>query len=118
LNNEASAINTLTGQMKILLDKRNAGAEEYNKIAEEYNKKYNGGLEFNQAEYTGKEINVYQFGNKKDLILAITHELGHALGMGHVDNPKSIMYYITGINAETNPAPTAEDLAELNKVCR
>jgi predicted Zn-dependent protease len=118
LNSEASSINTLTGQMNNLLEKRNAGAATYNKIAAEYNKKYNGGLEFNQAEYTGSAINVYQFGNKKDLILAITHELGHAIGMGHVDNPKSIMYYITGINAETNPAPTAEDLAELNKVCK
>ena len=52
------------------------------------------------------------------MILALTHELGHALGMDHVENPKSIMYYITGANTETSPAPTAEDLVELNRACK
>jgi hypothetical protein len=124
LNAETSSINSMTKELNTLLNERNAKAVEYNKIAQDYNKKYNGGLEFNQAEYVspsaGKAgaINVYQFGNKKDLGLALTHELGHALGMDHVENPKSIMYYITGINAETSPTPTAEDLAELKKVCK
>jgi hypothetical protein len=118
LNAEASSITAMAKQLNSLLSERNAKAAEYNKIAEGYNKKYNGGLEFNQAEYTGKEINVYQFGNKKDLILALAHELGHALNMNHVENPKSIMYYITGINAEASPTPSAEDLAELGKVCK
>jgi len=118
LNNEASAISTMVKELNSLLEDRNKKAAEYNKIAEEYNKKYKGGLEFNQAEYTGKEINVYQFGNKKDLILALSHELGHALGMDHVENPKSIMYYITGINSEVSPSLSVEDLTELKRVCK
>jgi len=124
LNAEASSVNDMTKQLKVLLEERNSEASKYNKIAQEYNKKYNGGLEFNQAEYIsgsiGKAgaINVYQFGNKKDLVLALTHELGHALGMDHVENSKSIMYYITGINAETSPTLSSEDLAELNRVCK
>lgn len=125
LNTEVSSINDMTRQLDTLLKERNLKAVEYNKIAADYNKKYNNGLEFNQAEYKSGnppvqagEINVYQFGNKKDLILALSHEFGHALGMGHVENPKSIMYYITGANTETSPAPTTEDLIELNKVCK
>jgi len=118
LNTEASSINNLTAQLNTLLQERNAKATEYNTVAASYNKKYNQTSEFNQAEYTGKEINVYQFSNKQDLILALTHELGHALGMNHVENPKSIMYYLTGVNASTSPTPTAEDLAELNRVCK
>jgi hypothetical protein len=131
LNSETASINATVEQLNILLRERNTAAAEYNKVAEEYNKKYNSGLEFNQAEYmkgqtrllspersNGGQVNVYQFGNKRDLVLALAHEFGHALGMGHVSNPKSIMYYLTGINAENSPTLSAEDLAELKKVCR
>jgi hypothetical protein len=118
LNSEAVSIDAMSKQLSVLLDQRNAKAVEYNNIAAQYNKKYNNTLEFNQAEYTGKAINVYQFGNKKDLVLALTHELGHALGMNHVENPKSIMYYIAGVNSQSPPVPSAEDLAELNRVCK
>jgi hypothetical protein len=124
LNTEASSVNSMAKELNTLLVERNAKAAEYNKIAAAYNKKYNGGLEFNQAEYISgsvskaAQINVYQFGNKKDLVLALTHELGHALGMNHVENPKSIMYYITGANTEISLTPSAEDLAELKKVCK
>jgi len=118
LNAEISSINAMARQLNILLKERNSKALEYNKIAEEYNKKYNGGLEFNQAEYTGNEINVYQFGSKKDLIFAVTHELGHALGMDHTENTTSIMYYISGSNVQSSPVLSEEDLAELNRVCK
>ena len=118
LNTETVAINNMTKQLNIFLEERNMKASEYNKIAGEYSKKYSSNLEFNQAEYTGKEINVYQFGNKKDLILALTHELGHALGMGHVENSESIMYYLTGINTETSLNLSVEDMAELKRACK
>jgi len=124
LNNQTISINRMAKQLNILLKERNLKAAEYNKVVENYNKKYGHGLEFNQAEYVGNpstgsgEINVYQFGNKKDLTLALSHEFGHALGMDHTENPKSIMYYLTGINTETTPTLLAEDLAELNRVCK
>ena len=101
----AYELNKETSQLNALLKERNLKAVEYNKIARSYNKKYGHGLEFNQAEYTDKEINVYQFGNRKDLILALTHELGHALGMDHVENPKSIMHFLTGANTTKSLLP-------------
>jgi len=125
LNNQTIEINAMAKELNTLLAERNLKAAEYNKIAESYNKKYGGGLEFNQAEYKGGssfgdggEINVYQFGNRKYLILALSHELGHALGMEHTENPESVMYYLTGINAEITPTLSPEDLAELNRVCK
>lgn len=125
LNAEVLTINNMSKELNILLKERNVKATEYNKIAEAYNQKYGGGLEFNQAEYIGNsannknsEINVYQFGNKNDLTLALAHELGHALGMDHVENSKSIMYYLTGANTEISLTTSVEDLAELNRVCK
>ena len=118
LNNEALLINNLTKELNALLEKRNLAADEYNKTARSYNQKYGHGLEFNQAEYNGEAINVYQFGNKNDLILALAHEFGHALSMDHVENPKSIMYYVTANNTDGSLSPSTEDLGELRRVCR
>jgi hypothetical protein len=125
LNAQAENLNNMTAQLKSLLAERNTKADEYNKIAENYNAKYNKGMEFNQAEYKSGgsltqagEIDVYEFKNKKDLILALSHEFGHALGLNHVENTESVMYYLTNSNANDPPVLSAEDLAELNKVCK
>lgn len=117
LNTETENLNATAKSLNLLLEERNAEAVKYNKIAENYNKQYGGGLEFDQAVYTGRAINVYQFINDSDLTLALAHELGHALGMDHVDNPSSIMYYLDGQNSQNSLKPSPEDLAELHKVC-
>lgn len=118
LNIEANTINNLTQELNNLLEERNRAAAEYNQTARDYNEQYGHGLEFNQAEYTRDDINVYQFESGKDLVLALSHEFGHALGMDHIENPKSIMYYVTGSGSANIPTPSAEDLAELKKVCK
>lgn len=118
LNKEAQSLNLAAEELNSLLEKRNLAAREYNKTAESYNQKFNRGLEFDQAEYTKEEINIYQFSNKKDLELALAHELGHALGMNHTDERGSIMYYLTSGNAETRLIPSPADLEELKRVCK
>ena len=124
LNAETASINLLNKDLNNLLERRNLAAAEYNKVALNYNKKYGHGLEFDQAEYVSGnsykdrgEVNVYQFGGKYDLTLALTHEFGHALGMGHVENPKSVMYYVTSENTKGAPLLSSEDLLELERVC-
>lgn len=114
INQEAANLNAILDKVNSALDSRNQAASNYNSIADAYNKQYGGGIEFDQAEFTGKAINVYEFNNSTDLTIALAHELGHALGMNHVQNPKSIMYYLSGQNSLT---PTAEDIIELKKVC-
>lgn len=123
INGLALSLNSSASELNLLLEDRNKKAADYNKVAESYNEKYNRGLEFNQAEYVGNPrthdglINVYQFGNEKDLVTALTHEFGHALSLEHVDNQKSVMYFLTGANTQTIPILTGEDLAELDRVC-
>jgi hypothetical protein len=130
LNNEVSVINAKSRELNTLLDQRNKAAAAYNQTVQIYNQKYGQGLEFDQAEYVsgrknplifgrgiGEEINVYEFTNNADLALALAHEFGHALGMNHVENSKSIMYYTSGANTRASFSPSAEDLAELKRVC-
>jgi archaellum component FlaC len=124
VNDFASKINLKINNLNLILKQRNELAKSYNSVVNNYNNKFGHGLEFNQAEYrfpgeTGEgEINVYQFLDSKSLLLAITHEFGHALGMEHVENPKSIMYYSSREDTNSTIKPNLDDLKELNRVCK
>ena len=125
LNKEASTINqaqnTLSGGMEII----NALGAEVNKLArnlnlqvETFNDIGGNGEEFDEGEYAdngaGKMINVYQFDSWSKLLRVLAHELGHARGLPHVEDPASIMYRL---NQSTNEKLTASDMAALKKLC-
>ena len=125
MNKEASTINqaqnTLSGGMEII----NALGAEVNKLArnlnlqvETFNDIGGNGEEFDEGEYAdngaGKMINVYQFDSWSKLLRVLAHELGHARGLPHVEDPASIMYRL---NQSTNEKLTASDMAALKKLC-
>jgi len=81
--------------------------EVYKKIAGSYSDTYGSVRRFDSAVYNGNEINVYEFDNKDVLVLILAHELGHYLGLDHVDNSQSIMYYL--MQDQSVEAPTLSD---------
>jgi predicted Zn-dependent protease len=117
LNVLATSLNQQSEELNALLKVRNQAAQNYNTLVQTYNSKYASGLEFDQAEYRSgeKEINVYEFKTRGDLRFALAHELGHALGLDHVDNAQSVMYYMSGGQGQF--VLSAEDLAELKNIC-
>ena len=113
LNSLASQINTVGSILNELVKKLNLKVFTYNTTSS------STGEEFSEGEYisnsAGQHINIYQFENNNQLVRILTHELGHSLGLEHVDDPNAIMYRL---NSSKNQVLTAADIAELNKICK
>jgi len=103
-------------------DTLNARADQLNSMAGSLNEKVDTlntdvGRMFDQGEYTGDTINIYQFDTIDDLSLVLAHEFGHALGLDHVENSHSVMYYLMKDQDVTDPQLTQEDRAALTDRC-
>ncbi len=118
LEKQRLEVNSLATQTNQIVKKENQVIFEYNTNVATYENKYGESQEFEKGVFDGNGINIYQYKEKDDLRLTLIHELGHALGLGHLENPQAIMYYLMGEQEMENPALTPEDLQELNKVCQ
>ena len=113
LNTTIKNINAAASQTNALIDELHLDVEKYNTT------RGTNGEEFSEGEYTrdgpDEYINIYEFSSDAKLFRVLTHELGHALGLQHVDDENAIMYRLNSSESETL---TTTDKAEIMRVCR
>lgn len=118
LDSQGLTLNERASRLNSLGDSVNSLGRKLNITVDIHNQRFGDGREFEQGQTVGKkEINIYQFDTIGDLRLVLAHELGHAVGLEHVENPKSLMYYLMDQQSVQNPVLSQEDLSALNDRC-
>jgi predicted Zn-dependent protease len=85
------------------------------------NKMKKNGIDYHEAglyRRLGDKEDIYLklFSNKQELKAVIAHEFGHALGLGHIKDPNSIMYFSMQNQPLTNLSKS--DILALKSKCR
>lgn len=119
---ERQELDRLAAHLNREAEQLNQKIDENNSLVNRYNNEFSGENRFTKASYQssaeGGVITVNMFLSKHELALILAHELGHAFGLDHVSNPKSVMYGMMGAQ-ELFPVIqlTREDMQAIRELC-
>lgn len=123
LEREQVSLNAQAARLNATVQDINTGVAQLNAFAEKLNSKVNvynefAGHDFDQGQYVedenGKRITIYEFEDRTQLLRALAHEFGHALGIAHTEDPQSLMY---PYNSGKSLLLAADDIAALKQAC-
>lgn len=105
IQQQQQALQQLAAQLQTQISTHNQKLQQFNAQTEKsrqlHQQLVSSTEKFNQTfkpqvlhkgQFTGKQIFIYEFSSIDDLRLTLAHEFGHALGLKHTHDPKSLMY--------------------------
>lgn len=114
LQTEAAALNAMAVELNQSTRDYNSQVRNLNTTIDALNQSLSIKPEEGIYDGASNTIAIYFNNSRPELIHTMAHELGHARGMDHLNDLKSIMYS----QSTENIVPTVADLDQLNEICR
>lgn len=93
IKNESNNLNSKIQTLNIKIKELNQEQSELSALKTQFKLEQKTNIQpFHKGLFSQNQIQIYGYASLNDLRLTLAHELGHALGLKHTTDPKSLMY--------------------------